>query len=59
MLDCLEFGGDWIEADFHWNNIGSSIFNLFIIATSEGWNSFMFSAWFYKTINCYNFKGML
>lgn len=31
--DCLDYGGDWIKHDFHWDNIISSLFNLFVIAT--------------------------
>jgi hypothetical protein len=39
-IDCFDYGGDWIQADFHWDNIISAIYNLFIIATCEGWSAF-------------------
>lgn len=43
--DCMDYGGDWLRQDFHWDNMGSSVFNLFVIATCEGWTAFMFEAW--------------
>ena len=39
--DCYDYGGDWINNDFPWDNILQSVFNLFIIATCEGWSAFM------------------
>jgi Ion transport protein len=38
--DCFDYGGDWIKADFHYDNIIAAVYNLFIIATCEGWNAF-------------------
>ena len=41
----MDYGGDWIRLDFHWDNIAITLFNLFVIATTEGWSAFMFDAW--------------
>ncbi len=43
--DCLDLGGDWVNADFHWDNILYGIFNLFVIANCEGWLEFLIEAW--------------
>lgn len=43
--DCFDYGGDWINSDFPWDNILQSLFNLFIIATCEGWSAYMIEAW--------------
>lgn len=34
--DCLDYGGNWLNYDFHFDNIGSTIFNLVAIAIGEG-----------------------
>lgn len=31
----MDYGGDWINLDFNWDNIGVSLFNLFVIATCK------------------------
>ena len=35
--DCLDFGGDWINSDFNFDNILKAIDTLFVIANSSGW----------------------
>ena len=42
--DCFDYGGDWVNSDFPYDNILQSLFNLFIISTSEGWVVFMLEA---------------
>ena len=53
----MDNGGDWINSDFHWDNIFSSIFNLFIIATCEGWSAFMYELNEAKGINLFPEKN--
>lgn len=31
-------GGEWINADFHFDNIFASLMTLFSIQSTEGWN---------------------
>ncbi len=50
-FDCLDYGGDWINSDFHFDNILYSMFNLFVIATSEGWTIFILEAWDHAGFN--------
>lgn len=42
--DCYDYGGDWINQDFSWDNIFLSLLNLFIISTCEGWVVLMHQA---------------
>ena len=35
--DCFDFGGDWINPDFNFDNIFKAIDTLFVIANSSGW----------------------
>ena len=35
--DCLDFGGDWINQDFNFDNIFKALELLFLIANTEGW----------------------
>ncbi|EGR33537.1 hypothetical protein IMG5_049970 [Ichthyophthirius multifiliis] len=41
---CMDLGGDWLNQDFNWDNTLISLFNLYLIATSEGWSEFIFQA---------------
>ena len=34
---CFDYGGDWIKKDFNYDNISEGLYNLFMIASSEGW----------------------
>lgn len=38
---CFDYGGDWIDADFSYDNILKSFFTLFVITSSEGWSPLM------------------
>lgn len=42
--DCFDYGGDWVNSDFPYDNILQSLFNLFVISTGEGWIFFMIEA---------------
>jgi hypothetical protein len=39
--DCLDYGGDWINADFTFDNIFQALNLLFIVSTTEGWIEIM------------------
>lgn len=34
----MDSGGDWVPDDLRWDNIIRSTYNLFTIATCEGWS---------------------
>ena len=36
-VDCFDFGGDWVNSDFNFDNILNAIDFLFILASSSGW----------------------
>jgi len=40
-VDCFDFGGDWLDQDFNFNNIFKGLELLFLIANTEGWLSLM------------------
>lgn len=40
-IDCFNYGGDWINSDFNFDNILNSSINLFVLSTTEGWVSMM------------------
>lgn len=42
MTDCFDFGGDWINPDFNFDNIFKAIDTLFVIANSSGWLPLMY-----------------
>ena len=35
--DCLDFGGDWLNRDFNFDNMAKALEILFIMANTEGW----------------------
>ncbi|KAL4475095.1 hypothetical protein ABPG74_001791 [Tetrahymena malaccensis] len=39
--DCLDQGGDWLNNLQNWDNVLFSLFNLFIMASCEGWSILM------------------
>ncbi|EAR86385.2 cation channel family protein (macronuclear) [Tetrahymena thermophila SB210] len=39
--DCLDEGGDWLNNLQNWDNVLFSLFNLFIMASCEGWSILM------------------
>lgn len=41
--NCLDYGGDWINNDFNFDDIFSSMMNLFVLSTTEGWVGMMHS----------------
>ena len=40
-MDCLNFGGNWVNQEYNFDNIGSAIIYLFVLATTEGWVGLM------------------
>lgn len=44
-IDCMDYGGSWVNSSFGFDNIFDSLLSLFIVATSEGWISIVISAW--------------
>lgn len=36
--DCINYGGEWSNRDYNFDNIGNSMITLFGIMSSEGWN---------------------
>lgn len=43
--DCLDLGGDWIESDYNFNTLATSISTLFMVQSSEGWIKIMFDSY--------------
>ena len=39
--DCFDYGGNWINKDYNYDNILRSFFTLFVISSSEGWSNLM------------------
>jgi len=35
--DCFDFGGDWMNGDFNFDNIFNALEMMFIVANTEGW----------------------
>lgn len=42
--DCMDYGGDWVRHDMHFDTIFAAVSTLFQIATSEGWVYEMYKA---------------
>jgi|TARA_B110000305_G_scaffold241048_1_gene313600 hypothetical protein len=42
--DCMDYGGDWINKDQNFDNVGSSFITLFNVMTTEGWIGVMWDA---------------
>ena len=42
--DCLDYGGDWVRYDMHFDTIWAAVSTLFQVATSEGWLLEMYKA---------------
>lgn len=40
--DCLDFGGDWVNRDFNFDNIFYALETMFIVANTEGWIPIMY-----------------
>jgi len=41
--DCFDFGGDWMNNDFNFDNIFNALEMMFIVANTEGWLSLMYN----------------
>ena len=39
--DCLNWGFDWLQRDFHFDNILEAMKTLFVVSTTEGWVNLM------------------
>jgi voltage-dependent calcium channel T type alpha-1G len=39
--DCLNAGGNWINKDFNFDNVGIATITLFVMATTSGWSDIM------------------
>lgn len=42
-FECLDYGGDWVNMDQHFDNVGAAMISLFNIMTTEGWIGVMYS----------------
>ena len=43
-FDCLDYGGEWVNADSHFDNVGAGFITLFGVMTTEGWIDVMWNA---------------
>jgi hypothetical protein len=43
-FDCMDYGGDWVNEDQHFDDVPSSIVTLFNVMTTEGWIGVMWNA---------------
>ena len=43
-FECLDYGGEWINTDSNFDNVGQSMITLFNVMTTEGWIDVMWSA---------------
>jgi hypothetical protein len=39
--DCYDYGGNWINEDYNFDNVLNAMVTLFVIATTEGWIDLM------------------
>jgi hypothetical protein len=39
---CLDYGGDWVNVDQHFDNVGAAMLTLFNVMTTEGWIGVMY-----------------
>jgi len=49
--DCFDYGGDWINQDFNFDNVFNGLESLFITANTEGWLTLMYDSWDSTGIN--------
>lgn len=40
----MDYGGEWVNTDSNFDNVGQSIISLFNVMTTEGWIDVMWSA---------------
>ncbi len=43
MQDCLNYGGEWVNPDFHFDTTADAMLTLLSIQTTEGWIDVMWS----------------
>ena len=43
-FDCMDYGGDWVNKDQNFDNVGASFITLFNVMTTEGWIGVMWDA---------------
>lgn len=42
--ECLDYGGEWVNSDSHFDNVGDGLVTLFGVMTTEGWIDVMWAA---------------
>jgi len=42
--DCYDYGGEWIQYESNFDNVGMAMLTMFTMMTTEGWNAVMFKA---------------
>ena len=35
--DCFDYGGNWLNTDYNFDNVLNAMIGLFVISTTEGW----------------------
>ena len=48
--DCLDFGGDWINRDFNFDNIFNALETMFLVSNAEGWTPLMYLIFLFEDI---------
>lgn len=43
-FDCMDYGGDWVNQDQNFDDVGTSFQTLFNVMTTEGWIGVMWNA---------------
>ena len=41
MLDCYDYGGEWVLYDTNFDNVANGMITMFILMTTEGWVQIM------------------
>ena len=42
--DCYDYGGEWIQSEANFDNVGTAMLTMFTMMTTEGWNAVMWLA---------------
>ena len=42
--DCMDFGGNWVNRDQNYDNIGNSMLTTLVLLTAEGWREILHHA---------------
>ena len=42
--DCYDYGGEWIQYEANFDNVGMAMLTMFTMMTMEGWNQVMYLA---------------